>query len=283
MARLVSVRPTLRMHTVIAGPYGGAPVVLLHGYPEFWWSWRHQLRFLDEGGWRAIAPDLRGVNYSDKPATGYDPPTLAGDLLGLLDALDLTQAVFVGNDYGGVLAYILALLHPQRVRALVVLNTMHPARWPSSRLSGRNPMRIIAFMTLLGHAIGGPLLHVANQSLGIGGGMGWLAHQKNALPHNVRVAYSQAYARSGRTATAYAPALARWLRDDMPEDLTITHPTLVLWPEKDRSAPVWLTHGIHETIPRAQVVIIPQAGHWVQQEQPAAVNAALTAFLRDLP
>ena len=117
----------IRLHIAEAGT--GPLVLLLHGFPEFWWSWRHQLVALAEAGYHAVAPDLRGYGASDKPPRGYDAPTLASDIAGIVRALGQRDAVVVGHDWGGHLAWSVAALHPGVVRRLVVLSNPHPLRW----------------------------------------------------------------------------------------------------------------------------------------------------------
>src|SRR5918996_4635656 len=110
----------LRFHVAEHGPADGPLVLLLHGFPEFWWSWRHQLVALGEAGFHAVAPDLRGYGASDKPPRGYDAYTLTADVAGLVKALGAAEADVVGHDWGGLLAWTMAALHPRTVRRLVV-------------------------------------------------------------------------------------------------------------------------------------------------------------------
>ncbi|MBW0099522.1 alpha/beta hydrolase [Pseudonocardia sp. KRD-184] len=114
----------IRQHVVECGD--GPLVVLLHGFPEFWWTWRHQLVALAEGGFRAVAVDLRGYGDTDKPPRGYDLWTLAGDAAGLIGALGDTRAHVVGHDWGGLIAWTMTALQPRRVRSLTVLGAPHP-------------------------------------------------------------------------------------------------------------------------------------------------------------
>ena len=104
----------------------GPLVILLHGFPEFWWSWRHQLPALAAAGLRAVAVDLRGYGDSDKPPRGYDLWTLSGDVAGLVRALGERQADLVGQDWGGTLGWCTAALHPRVVRSATVLAAAHP-------------------------------------------------------------------------------------------------------------------------------------------------------------
>ena len=115
----------IRLH--VAECDGGGPlVVLLHGFPEFWWAWRHQLPALAEGGYRVVAADLRGYGESDKPPRGYDLWTLAGDVAGLIRALGEPRAHVVGHGWGGLIAWTVTALHPRLVLSLASLAAPHP-------------------------------------------------------------------------------------------------------------------------------------------------------------
>ena len=117
----------VRLHVVEAGT--GPLVVLLHGFPQFWWTWRHQLVDLAAAGFRVVAPDLRGYAASDKPPRGYDAMTQAADIAGLIRALGEREAVVAGHGWGGHVAWTLAAAHPALVRRLAVISAPHPLRW----------------------------------------------------------------------------------------------------------------------------------------------------------
>jgi pimeloyl-ACP methyl ester carboxylesterase len=116
-----------RFHVVEAGQ--GPLVLLLHGFPEFWWTWRHQLEPLAAAGYRAVAVDLRGYGGSDKPPRGYDGYTLAGDVAGLVRALGERDAAVVGHDLGGYVAWATACFHPRTVRQVALIGSAHPRRF----------------------------------------------------------------------------------------------------------------------------------------------------------
>ncbi|HEV2088759.1 MAG TPA: alpha/beta hydrolase [Cryptosporangiaceae bacterium] len=116
-----------RFHVVEAGT--GPLILLLHGFPEFWWTWRHQIGPLADAGYRVAAVDLRGYGASDKPPRGYDAYTLASDVAGLIRALGERDAMLVGHDMGGFLAWTTATFHPRLVRRLAVLSCPHPLRF----------------------------------------------------------------------------------------------------------------------------------------------------------
>ena len=110
----------------------GPLVLLLHGFPQFWWAWHRQLVDLAEAGYRAVAVDMRGYGSSDKPPRGYDLPTLTADVAALVSALGEERAMIVGSDLGGLVAWSVAARHPQVVRSIAVLGAAHPRRLRSA-------------------------------------------------------------------------------------------------------------------------------------------------------
>lgn len=113
----------------------GPLVLLLHGFPQFWWTWRHQLPALAEAGYRAVAMDLRGVGGSDRTPRGYDPANLALDVTGVIRSLGEPDAALVGHDLGGYLAWTAAVMRPKLIRRLTVSAMPHPRRWRSAMLT----------------------------------------------------------------------------------------------------------------------------------------------------
>jgi pimeloyl-ACP methyl ester carboxylesterase len=130
--RSVSANGT-RFHVAESGD--GPLVLLLHGFPEFWWTWREQLSSLSQAGFRVVAPDLRGYGGSDKPPRGYDLVTAASDAAGIVRALGEANAVVVGHDWGGLIAWTMAAYQPKVVRRLAVVSMPHPLRLRSAVLS----------------------------------------------------------------------------------------------------------------------------------------------------
>lgn len=121
---------SINIHLASIG--SGPPVLLLHGFPELWYSWRHQLLFLASKGFRAIAPDLRGFGDSDVPSSpsSYTPHHIIGDLIGVLDHLGIDQVFLVGHDWGAMMAWYFCLFRPDRVKALVNLSVYYTPRNP---------------------------------------------------------------------------------------------------------------------------------------------------------
>jgi pimeloyl-ACP methyl ester carboxylesterase len=133
----------IRLHAAEAGR--GPLVLLLHGFPQFWWAWRAQLSGLADAGFRVVAPDLRGYGASDKPPRGYDLPSLSGDVAALVRSLGEREAVVVGHDWGGLLAWTTAVLHPRSVRRLVVLSMAHPRELRAASLSDARQRRALRY------------------------------------------------------------------------------------------------------------------------------------------
>ncbi len=128
-----------RFHVVLAGPDSGELVVLLHGFPQFWWAWRAQLTALAEAGYRVAAMDLRGFGGSDKPPVGHSTPVLTADVGGVVRSLGRDSAVVVGHDFGGLLAWSMPILEPRITRAVAVLAAPHPVPLlrPNNHLGAR--------------------------------------------------------------------------------------------------------------------------------------------------
>ena len=141
-----------RFHVALAGPEEReAPlVVLLHGFPQFWWAWRHQIAALAEAGYRVAAMDLRGTGASDKPPLGYDVPTLARDVAGLIRSLGADRAVVVGQGLGGTVAWSMPALHPGVTQAVAALSAPHPLHLHAvqNRLLRPSTLRHLAFFQL---------------------------------------------------------------------------------------------------------------------------------------
>ncbi|KRV47564.1 alpha/beta hydrolase [Wenjunlia vitaminophila] len=135
-----------RFHITEAGE--GPLVLLLHGFPQFWWAWRHQLTALADAGYRAVAMDLRGVGGSDRTPRGYDPVNLALDVCGVIRSLGEHDAALVGHDLGGYLAWTAAVMRPKLIRRLAVCSMPHPRRWRSAMV--KDPRQTAAGSYVLG-------------------------------------------------------------------------------------------------------------------------------------
>lgn len=265
----------VRFHLVEAGQ--GPLVLMLHGFPEFWYSWRRQLPALAQQ-FRVVAPDLRGYNLSEKPADGYDQETLASDVPALIRALGAERAHVVGHDWGGVIAWGAALRHPEVVDKLVVLNAPHPAAY--IRELRQNPRQLLKSWYIGWFQIPG----VAEWSLTRNNGQGTAdmfrrsTIDERAFPPEDLAAYRRAVMRPG--AASAILAYYRTLRSNMAGmsragQQTVQAETLLIWGMQDVALVPSLTDDLEQWAPRLRVARIPDAGHWVQHERPDEVNRLL--------
>jgi pimeloyl-ACP methyl ester carboxylesterase len=268
----------IRMHYVTQGK--GPLVVLLHGFPEFWYSWRYQLPFLAERGYTVVALDLRGYNDTDKPRTGYDVPTLLRDIAGLIMGLGQEKAVIVGHDWGGVLAWAFAMSYPQMTERLIVMNAPHPQamqRAFRTLKQLRKSWYIFAFQLpwLPENAL------LRNNAYEIGRMLKGAAVQKSAFPNEVLATYQEAISKPGAMTAAlnYYRQLIRHPLRSAKNYASIGVPTLLIWGEQDIALGIELTYGLEQWVPNIQIKRIPDSGHWVQQEKPELVNTLMAEFL----
>jgi epoxide hydrolase 4 len=266
-----------RLHYVAAG--AGPLAVLLHGFPEFWYSWRWQLPALAER-FRVVAPDLRGYNLSDKPRYGYDIDTLSTDIGALIAALGAEQADVVGHDWGGIIAWALAIRDPGRVRRLAILNAPHPAltvrtmRHPTQALRSS----YVAFFQLRGVAERAlerdDYAYVRRTFRAADRGRAWLSDTDIER-------YVAAIRRPGALGAAleyYRQLRPRYLHQLGPMRV-IEAPTLVLWGELDPYVGPRFLDGLGAWVRDLRIQRFPTSGHWLHQQEPQRVNQALLTFL----
>ena len=269
----------IRMHYVSQG--SGPLIILLHGFPEFWYSWRLQIPFLAELGYTVVAPDLRGYNDSDKPRTGYSVANLLRDIVGLIRGLGEEKAIIVGHDWGGALAWSFAAAYPQMTERLIVLNAPHP---DALLRELRNPQQLRKSWYIFALQI--PWLPEyllgRNHAEAIGRMIYDAAVQKAAFPPSVLARYREAMNKPGalRASISYYRALFRNPPRPTGSERQITLPTLLIWGEQDIALDIALTKGLEQWVPNIQVRRIPNSGHWVQQEKPDLVNQWIAQFLQ---
>ena len=276
----------VRLHYVQAGQ--GPLVVLLHGFPEFWYSWRRQIPALAAAGYRVIAPDMRGYNLSEKPPTvaDYRMEALTSDVAALIRHAGEENAVVVGHDWGGAVAWETAMRLPQVVRRLVVLNAPHPAAMLRELRTVEQLRRswYMFFFQLpwlpeaLAHLSGYSALEAVFRRDPTRAGA--------YSDEDIRL-YRQAVARPGaltgainyyRALFRQAPAGALRGMRALP---TITVPTLLIWGMRDRYLGPRLLNGLDQWVANLRVERLPDASHWVMADEPQRVNDLLLGFLRD--
>lgn len=277
-----------RFHVVEAGE--GPLVLLLHGFPQFWWTWRHQLESLPAAGYRAVAVDLRGYGGSDKPPRGYDLPTLAADASGLIRALGESGAIVVGHDWGGLLAWTMAVLDAKCVRRLVTVSAPHPVRL-------RSALRTDLFGQLRTsvHRLGFQLPWLPEHRLTRKGGamVGRLLDQWSG-PSWPDAETARVYREAFRIPTVAHCALEyhRWLGRSQLRPDGARYARVM---RTEIEAPTLHLHGALDTciLPRtaqgsSRYVAAPYrwkllegAGHFPHEEQPATFDAELIGWLTD--
>ncbi len=272
----------IQLHYVTQGE--GELAILLHGFPEFWYSWRHQIPVLAQR-FRVVAPDLRGYNDSDKPDYGYDLDTLTEDVRGLLAHFGVKSAVVVAHDWGGAIAWHWAQLFPHEIRKLAVLNSPHPACFRREFLTNLDQMRrswYLFFFQL-------PWLPewVLQWNL-----EEWVRRifqetsvRKSAFTRHDLKIYQEALAKPKVLTSALnyyrhlfsLPTLQNLFLQPLRQILA---PTLLIWGEEDFALSRELTEGMDPFFPNGiRKEYIPECGHWAQQEAPQTVNRLLMEFL----
>ncbi|MEO6951924.1 MAG: alpha/beta hydrolase [Polyangia bacterium] len=257
----------------------GPPVVLLHGFPESSYSWRHVMTALAGAGFRAIAPDQRGYVRSDKPRgiAAYRIERLVADVIGLLDALGLPRATIVGHDWGAVVAWSVAALHPDRVERLVVMNGPHPQLM--RRLLITDPAQLWRSKYILFFQLPWLPEYVATRADFAARAFLGLASRGEAFDDE-----TLAHHRDGHREPGCATGMLGWYRAGfwygMPKLPKVTCPVLCIWGDDDRALGVRFTENLERYATNVRVEHLAGVGHWVQQEAPGEVSALLIDALR---
>lgn len=294
--------------------YGqGKPIVLLHGFPELAYSWRHQLPALAAAGYRAIAPDQRGYGASSKPegVSNYSIQKLTGDVVRLLDALDIEQAVIVGHDWGALLAWQLALLAPDRMSGLVTLNIPFFARPPvdpiaymrhelgedfyivnfqdsdlADRTCEKDPGRVFDVMMRrdqITRAEFDALPRAMRQySLVAALARSEMRGEPLLTPFERQV-FVDAFAAGGFTAPInwYRNWTHNW-ETTAGVDQTVRVPTLFIGADNDVIISLHQIEAMKSHVEDLEIRMLENCGHWSQQEQPDEVNALILDWLKRL-
>jgi pimeloyl-ACP methyl ester carboxylesterase len=281
----------IRLFCLESGPAAGPLVLLLHGFPEIAYSWRHQLGPLGAAGFHVVAPDLPGYGRSDKPDVTYDCEWINGTLMGLVDALGADRVVIAGHDWGGLLVWIMARQYPDRVAGVIGVNTPdlpRPHAPPVETLRRRTadrPFYLVQFQDR----------GVAEWVFSWGGRPyddfvdvmfdGPATTVGKAFPREVRAVYKRAYHGWG----ALTPPLEYYRNMDRNWELTapIAHrtidvPCLMISGADDRVLRPEMTEGMEERVPNVEKIVIDNCGHWTQQEHPRETTAAMLRYLQRL-
>jgi pimeloyl-ACP methyl ester carboxylesterase len=285
--RSISANGT-RFHAAEAGD--GPLVLLLHGFPEFWWTWRHQLAVLPGAGFRAVAVDLRGYGGSDKPPRGYDLVTAASDAAGLVRALGEANAIVVGHGLGGLVAWTLAAYYPKVVRRLAVISMAHPLRMRASVVTD-----LLGQGRRSGYALASQLpIWPERQLLKDGAYQVGRLLEKWSAPGWPDPETEQIYERAMRIPSAAHSALEyhRWLARSGVRPDGLRYARHMRTPI---AAPVLHLHGAMDTCVLPQTArgagryvdgpyrwrVIDGAGHFPHEERPEVLDTELLGWLAD--
>jgi epoxide hydrolase 4 len=267
----------IKLHYVTQGE--GPLILLLHGFPEFWYSWRHQIPFLATE-YRVVALDLRGFNDSDKP---HDPGSycmdeLLLDLEGVIHGLGYQRCILVGHDWGGAIAWCFAYSYPEMVEKLVVMNMPHPAKYRAGLLNLEQLRRSWHIFFFQLPWLPERVLEWADFRA-IASTLTETAVNKAAFSLADIEAYKDAVAKRGAL-TAMVNYYRNAFRGLLDREWGVLEiPTLMLWGEEDSSLGKELTDGTQAYVKNLLIHYIAHCGHWVQQEQPQQVNQYLREFL----
>jgi epoxide hydrolase 4 len=273
----------VRLHYVEQGQ--GDLVILLHGFPEFWYSWRYQIPALARY-FKVVVPDLRGYNDSDKPSTGYDLETLTDDIRCLITQLGYTRAHVVGHDMGGAIAWNLAQKFPSSIDRLGILNAPHPQRFLRSLPSNLDQLQRSWYMLAFQLPLLPEWLIQNNLREFIVGAFRDQAVRKGVFTAEHANLYAAALRKPGAIGAAlnyYRQILtpAAWLQSWLKSPTLVQSRTLVLWGEGDAFLSRSLINDLEKLVAAPFALkLVPDCGHWIQQEAPQTVNRELLAFLR---
>jgi epoxide hydrolase 4 len=270
------------LHCAEAGPEDGRLVILLHGFPEFWYGWRYQIDALARAGYRVVAPDQRGYNKSTKPegVAAYSIDTLAADVIGLADSLGRTCFALAGHDWGGVVGWWAVSRYPDRIERFAALNAPHP-------MAGRDAVRNNPVQRKMSRYVGFFRLPWLPEFA-----LRW--ENFKALTYAFRQsrrpdAFSDADLAKYRAAWSEPRALTamlNWYRAIAPKQVPaegpprITVPVLVIWGVRDAYLVPELAEASAKFCTSASVASIDEATHWVQYDARERVNELLLAFLK---
>ena len=272
------------LHVKMAGPTDGEPVILLHGFPEFWYGWKAQIEYLANAGYRVIAPDQRGYNLSDKPKAieAYRMRELVADVIGLIDHIGQDKVFLVGHDWGGAVAWSTALRHPNRLKKLTILNTPHPAVFARTlredwRQTTRSWYMGLFQVPLLPEA----LLSFADS---VGAARMLISTAKPGTFNDADIAeYIKAWSRPNALTGMinWYRAVGRSPKSGTPQgDLRVHVPTLLIWGTQEVALIEDLAQPSIDLCDDGRLVKFNDAGHWIAHEKPNEVNELLDEFLR---
>ena len=268
----------VKLHYVTQGE--GPLMLMLHGFPEFWYSWRYQIPEFAQN-YKVVALDLRGYNDSDKPKeqSAYVMDELIKDVKGVITGLGYEKCVLVGHDWGGAIAWTFANAYPEMLTKLIVLNIPHPAKFAQGLQTVQQLLRS-SYIFLFQLPILPELLIQADDYKAIESAFKGMAIDKNAFTLDDIDAYKNAAAKRGALT-----AMLNYYRSNFGRNLfnrnwgILKIPTLMIWGENDIALGKELTYETQFYVENLQIKYIPNCSHWVQHEKPDLVNQYMRDFL----
>lgn len=274
----------VRLHVVQSGPQDGPAVLFLHGFPEFWWGWRSQIDYFVQAGYRVIVPDQRGYNLSDKPrgVRSYHLDTLAGDVIGLFDALGIEKGNIVGHDWGAMVTWWVVASFPQRFYRAVTLNVPHPNVFAQTvRSSPRQLMRSWYIAPFLVPGFAELFGRLTNWRLGQ-----TLMQAYSAKPgtfSDLEMArYRAAWARPGAMGAMLNWYRALYCLRPVLKDPLIKVPMRLIWGAQDVAlSREMAAPSIKKYCETGDLIFLERASHWVQHDEPERVNRLIGEWLSE--
>ncbi|WP_414753274.1 alpha/beta fold hydrolase [Anabaena sp. CCY 9910] len=268
----------VRLHYVTQGT--GTLMLMLHGFPECWYSWRHQIPEFAQH-YQVVAVDLRGYNDSDKPKeqSAYVMDELIKDVAGLIKELGHEKCILVGHDWGGAIAWSFAYAYPDMLEKLIILNLPHPAKFIQGLYTPQQLLRSWYIFFFQIPALPELLLQSTDYQA-IPNTIQTTAVNKNAFTPDDLNTYRNAAAKPGALT-----AMLNYYRNIFSHSFfnkswgVLNVPTLLIWGENDTALGKELTYDTSTYVKDLQVKYIPACGHWVQQEKPELVNQYMRNFL----
>lgn len=266
----------IELHVVFAGPKDGEPVILIHGFPEFWYMWRHQIAALAKAGYRVAAPDMRGYNRSDKPAgrSAYDFADYAGDITGLMDAQGWSSANIVGHDIGARVSWQLVFDNPERLKRAVIFSVGHPFAFETSTEKSdvswyRTFFRLPVLPELLARTVGFSMTADSMEN----------SSRSGTFPKAELEVYKAAWDREH----AFDTMLGAYRNDGadisaVPEDGRTKMPVLFIYGAQDKYIPIDVAQRSKTYLGDDNVKIYPELSHWILAEEPQKTSAEIVAF-----
>ena len=270
----------INLHYVSQGR--GKLMLMLHGFPEFWYSWRHQIaEFASD--YHVVAVDLRGYNDSDKPqeVAAYQMSELLADVKGIINGLGYEDCILVAHDWGGAIAWNFAYSHPSMVEKLIVMNFPHPAKFAAG-LQTWQQLQKSWYIFFFQIPFLPEFIFRANNYQAIASAFTDMAIDKSAFTPEDLAAFRAAAAKPGALTAMinYYRANLKIPLDNLAQDWDILDiPTLMIWGEEDTALGKELTYGTDAYVRDLELKYIPNCSHWVQQEQPTLVNQYIQNFL----